>query len=192
MLELLPGDILLTSSPGWLGRMIRRAERAPGEDPSFASHAGLVVAGGPWGASLVSEAIGRGVVVRTLHPYAEAGTPVKIIRPRNIPARELDRLVGRAYYASDHGARYGFGQLLLHLGDSMLSWGRRGEVVFFRKAINSRTFTTCARHVADCYAALGYDFGVPVDLCTPDHIDDFATAHPELYGEVWPWGPLLA
>ncbi len=189
-LELIPGDILLTASRGWLGRAIRRAERGPGESASLASHAGLIVEGGAWPSALVSEAVGRGVCLRTLHPYAEDGTPVKILRPLNLTGRDMEKVCNRALAVSDHGARYGFGQLVLHGGDALLSGLRGREVVFFRRAIHARTFTTCARHVADCYRAAGFDFGVSADLCTPDHIDDYATAHPERYLEVWPWGQL--
>lgn len=187
---LVPGDILLTASPGWLGKTIRKAERGPGEEESFASHAGLIVRGGYVLEALVSEAVGRGVSVRTLHGYMAEGTPVRIVRPLNVSGRELDTIIDSALAVSDRGTRYGFGQLVLHLGDALLSRGRGREVVFFRKAIDSKKFTTCARHVAQSYRAAGFDFGVPADLCTPDHIDDYATAHPERYLEVWPWSPL--
>jgi hypothetical protein len=183
-------DVVLTSSPKMLGRLIRRAERSPGEDVSHASHAGLIIQGGPWRTALISEAVGRGVCVRTLHPYAADGTPIKILRPLGLTHAQLDAITTTALAASDEGRRYGFGQLVLHGMDALLTRVRGREVVLFRKGINAKRFTTCARHVAQSFRAAGLDFGADVDLVTPDHVDDWAADHPDKYATVWDWAPL--
>lgn len=180
--KLQAGDIFLTTNPSsFFSRAILFFSRSPGEEPTNASHVGLVVRGFPGDARIV-EAVGR-VRVGFLSRYADKKTRVAIYRPRNISFADLDAIVRSAL--EDVGRGYGWLKLLPHVGDWLLG----GRYVFRRLARLDR-FPICSFHVASKFQKIGKDFGVPVGAATPDDIDDFCRSHPDKYEMIRDFAPL--
>jgi hypothetical protein len=180
---LLAADIILTRSNTFLGRVIRLAERRPG-DPAKYNHVGIVARSGLlrpearefWSGAAMVEALWHvrfGEVWDFYGPPAGPNRPiVAVYRPTNVPSNDRSAI---AAAAEEHvGQRYGWWKLAAPLGDSMLSAVTPfRDVRLFRRLLFADSRPICSYLVAKAYASRGYDFGVPAGTATPDDVHDY-------------------
>ena len=156
-----PGDIVMTRSPGLLGKLIRFFTRSVGERRTKVSHVGVMV-----NETEIVEARRR--VVR--HPLKEtyAGTPtaVAIVRGRDLSAPQRRQVAEKA--DSYVGRSYGYAMIVAHALDYFLL----GAYVF-RRLIRTDKYPICNWVVAYSYHAIGRDFGVEPWQTDPDTIWDY-------------------
>jgi hypothetical protein len=170
MLEL--GDIAFFKGQSWLSGAIRKFSRTKGEGPTLANHVGLIVVEGTDRTALVVEALSK-VKLQHLWP-AHEHDELAVIRPLNVSEakRKMMGLQALRYV----NRRYGYLKIVLHAMDRLL-----GGRYFFRRLGRIRKYPICSYLVADAYAAIGLDFGVPVGQAQPDDIWDFAMSNPDKY-----------
>lgn len=171
-----PGDVLFSRSRGFLGWAIRLFTRRWGESRTKVNHVGVFVTN-----TRLVEALGKGVKEHTW-PQVLANRQwqeVAVFRPRNLQPVELNRIARRA--RSHVGKPYGYLKIVAQALDGLLF----GAYVFRRMARLKR-YPICSWLVADAYAAVGKDFGVPTYQASPDDIWDFVVAHPDVYECVQP------
>jgi hypothetical protein len=170
-----PCDILFARSHGWLGRSILRFTRSPREAPSIATHTGIFTMGG----DLLSAMLVEAQVHCNRHPLGEAypegcDTEICIFRPINLAQFQIQLIVDKA--ASYVGDNYGYGKLLLCLGDWCL-----GGANVFRRLGRIDSVPICSFLVARSFKAAALDFGIADYAATPDDIWDFVTTHKDKY-----------
>lgn len=198
-MRLLSADVVLTRSGTWLGRVIRFAERRPG-DPVRYNHVGVVTLPGYVG----QHAEGFGDVDRTESEMTEAlwhvrtgpvwdfyGPPagpkrseIAVYRPITLDESERAWVAWAAKKLT--GRRYGWWKLLTHLGDSAISAVTPGvDVRLFRRLnfVDSRPI--CSYLVAKAFEFVGKDFGVKAGSASPDDIEDFCRSRPDKYSLVF-------
>lgn len=178
-----PGDVMLTRSRGLVGWAIATFTRHIGESRTNATHAGVVVAGGPIEEAVIVEALSK--VKR--HPlwdrYGDGSMEVAVFRPLNLTEEQIAKVVAKA--ESYVGRRYGHLKILAHWAD----WLLQGAYVFRRLTHDDR-YPICSWVVAHAFGTAGRHFGVEPGAATPDDIWDFVTEHPDVYREVFPLGRL--
>jgi len=183
--ELLPGDVFLSRSTSLLGRLIRACTRSFGEERSKVNHVGIVVEAGGVRDARVVEALIR---VRKHRLWAQYGPPktdhVAVYRAKNVAAEEMAVIVAEA--EEQVGKRYGFGKVIAHF----LDWLLTGAYVF-RRLTQNGDYPICSWLVAHAYAKAGYDFGQPPGAADPDHIWDFVAGKPQYYACIVELGPLI-
>ncbi len=104
--QLMPGDVLLYRSTGWISDAIRFIDR------SEVSHAALFLGRFEEKGRTVGEAIREGVVRRELPKSVEHVEWVESRRLKEPPA-SLDPVLQRAAFYLNHGDRYAFEQIVL-------------------------------------------------------------------------------
>jgi hypothetical protein len=174
---LLPGDVVLTRSGGFVGWAIRLFTRRIGESRTKASHTGVIVESGTLQAAIIVEALST--VKR--HPlwdrYARGNHEVAVFRPLNLADAEIAKVVAKA--ETYVGRSYGYVKIFAH----WLDWLLQGAYVF-RRLTNQDRYPICSWVVAHAFAAAGKDFGVAAGCATPDDIWDFVTGNPDKYSEI--------
>lgn len=156
------GDIILTRSDTWISKLIRRYGRE-GDELCQVSHAGIFVC-----KMHVMEALwGRGVTTSKF-PEDFQGCTYFVFSPKNVSDLDRERLSRRAMEFSSRG--YGYVKIIGQLLDYLFKtdW-------FTSKLLVWDRYPYCSFIVAECYRAIGKDFGVPSKSTTPDDIWDFAT-----------------
>ncbi|HTZ38604.1 MAG TPA: hypothetical protein VMB77_00485 [Syntrophales bacterium] len=104
--QLMPGDILLYRSAGWISNAIRLIDR------SAVSHAGLFLGRCGGKGRVVGEAIREGLIRRELAKSVEHAEGVESRRLKKLPV-SLDPVLQRAEYYLESGERYAYEQILL-------------------------------------------------------------------------------
>lgn len=162
------GDIFFTRSPSLLGRLIRWASCAPGEEETWANHTGLFVQSGPFRSADVVEALWR-VRRGPLGP----GPEVEVYRYRTLTRQEAQRIV--EYAKRQVGSRYGWWKLLFHLADRAFFKGDKKVSSLLR--LERRPI--CSFLVAMAYSKAGIHFdGFRPEAADPDEMHDFVKANP--------------
>lgn len=115
--------------------------------------------------------------------YEDANTHVAIFRPKNVGIG--DRLLIADKALQYVGRKYGYFKIVAHFLDFLL-----GGRYFFRRITRMEKYPICSWVVADAYAAVGLDFGVPVGMAQPDDIWDFCVTNPDKYETIHYLGPL--
>lgn len=172
-----PGDVVLVRSASGLGRIIRWAQRGPGERPSWANHVGLITGTGDRRTALITEALWR-VRESSLDRKADA---IQVWRHRDWHPAHRQAAAGAM--RSFIGLRYGWWKLPVHLADALLARlrglaGGRGEIPLVRRLLFVDSRPICSQVVGRAVlAAAGLKFnGLPPRQVTPDDIHDHLTA----------------
>lgn len=164
----LSGDVFFSRSDTALGKLIRWAQRAPGEEKSWANHTGLFVETGGFEQAAVVEALGR---VR-LGPL-EGPIEVEVWRHSGLDADTRHRIT--TYAERQVGNKYGWWKLLFHLGDRLLFKGEKKVSSLLR--LEKRPI--CSFLVAMAYSKAGIHFnGFRPEAADPDEMHDFVKASP--------------
>jgi hypothetical protein len=169
-MDLLPADLIFVRSRSLVGRIIRWAERSPGEAPSWANHvAGIGV---------------NGQVIEALfqvkqHPFKMvlSDCEYEIWRKTgNISDFERERI---AHFAGLYlGERYGWWKLGAHLADAILGRVAGREVRLIRRVLCIDSRPICSWVWAHSYyATLRYEFGVAPNVADPDQMHDWVREH---------------
>jgi len=159
-----PGDVFVSRSPSWLGRLIRWFTRSPGEPPTRVTHCGIVSGHGRVDQVKVIEAARQGVVERSLLD-GHLGEWVAVYRPVGLDA-EL-RLVPALRALSKVGAKYPVWRLVAHLLDWLLL-----DAYLFRRVARSGRVMECSHLVAWAFERIYTFSNVPSWAVNPDDIDD--------------------
>ena len=180
-----PGDVFLTRGKGFKRRTIRFFTRGFGKKRTKVHHVGLVVEGGDLTTAIIVEAVSR---VKRHRFWSAYGPPKKdsvaIYRATNLSQDEIDTIVRRA--ESHVGKRFGYPMIVAHF----LDWLLLGAYVF-RRIVPGGKYPICSWVVADAFGEVGKNFGVEVDMATPDDIWDFvADRSPSQYEQIHPLAPL--
>ena len=159
------GDVVLTQrKKGFIGRLIRRFSRTPGEEKTNAEHVAIAV-----NESRLVEATFKGVVTSHIGKYDTKKYKIRVARARIEYVKRL-ALKRKAYSYSVKS--YGFFKIGLHAMDWFASGVAGKEVFFFRKMAKNNKYPICSWLVAWCYDSIGMDFGKPKEYVQPDDIDD--------------------
>lgn len=178
MVQLLPGDIVLTRSRSLLGWAIRYFEQRPG-DPAWANHVGMIVTAGDEHTAELVEAlwkVRRGPLWQLYGPPAGADDK----RPEIAVYRLCEPLPDHRQAAAAHaetfvGRQYGAWKLIAHAADWWLTRKLGTEVFGFRRLLRMDRYPICSYLVADAWAQGGVSFEVPPGSADPDHIHDYVT-----------------
>jgi len=170
-LLLLPGDIVLTRGPGFVGKAIRFFTRHFGESRTKVNHTGIIVQGGPLREAVIVEASLRVVRHGLFAEYGAKNHEIAVYRPTRLTPLQIQRIVATAN--GYIGRTYGFGKIALHA----LDWVLQGAYVF-RRLGQMDEYPICSWLVAHSYATAGVYFGVDPGAATPDDIWDYVTGRP--------------
>jgi hypothetical protein len=176
MVQLLPGDIVLTRSKSLIGSAIRYFEARPG-DPAWANHVGIIVTAGTDFTAVLVEAlwkVRRGPLWDLYGP--PAGPADK--RPEIQVYRLCEPLPDHRQAAAAHaetfvGRRYGVHKIAAHAADWWLTRKLGAEVFAFRRLLRMDRYPICSYLVADAWAQGGVSFEVPPGSADPDHVHDY-------------------
>lgn len=200
MKKLEPATIMLASAPagkeGIVTRLIQRRTQIPGESKTEFSHAGLIARGGPFTLATVIEQTYPRLREVSLHTsYRKA--KLRFYKLKNLSPEDQQKIV--IAMRQRIGEKYGVLKLVAFYLDYWLSvaWSairrKNIEVRFFTR-LNLTNRFVCSQVVAQVYK--GYvDFSPknPANTflrrftkrnglgVTPDDIDDYCKAHPELF-----------
>jgi hypothetical protein len=183
--QLKAGDVFLTRGTGWVSRLVRVFTQTIGEKRTRVNHVGLIVEDGDLRTAVGVEAI-RFVTERTL--WSGYGPPctdsVAVYRATNLTPAEVEVIAARA--KSMVGRKYGFVAVAAHL----LDWFLLG-MYWFRRLVPNGRYPICSWVVADAFAKVGKNFGVPPGAAQPDDIWDFVNSRRhDHYVQVFPLGRL--
>lgn len=182
-MQLREGDILCTHGTSFISRAIRWFSRTGGESRTMCNHVAIVVNDGTEQDAMIVEALSK-VKYHSVKRYTDdQKTFVAVYRPTNVSEEDLFTIANKAY--SYVGASYGYIKIVAHF----LDWCLGGRY-FFRRFARMEKYPICSWVVADAYAAVGLDFGVPVGQAQPDDIWDYCVTHPERYEVIHPLSPL--
>ena len=163
------GDIILTRrKKSLLGRLIRRFQTKPNDTTkTIFEHVGIMVNG----IQLV-EALHR-VEVSALHD----AYPLKKYDYLIARINKIDKVTGKLLAAEGMkfvGKSYGYGKIITHYLDYLVSRAKGKDVFFFRKLARSKRYPICSWLVAFVYdEILDIKFNkVPKTFCQPDDIAD--------------------
>jgi hypothetical protein len=173
-----PSDIILVHGANALGSAIRIAERGPGEPPAYANHVA-----GFTSATDVTEALWS--VQTTPYESWHVTTPIFQIWRCNAITDEQRSIV--ANVAQGYvGRSYGWWKLLLHLGDSALSWYAGREIYAFRRCMADGRYPICSWVWAYAYEALAPNFfGIAPSEAQPDDIGDWLNSHQDVWAKIY-------
>jgi hypothetical protein len=173
-----PLDIFFTRNPTFLSRVIRWAEREPGEAKSEASHVGAIVSNGPLKKVYCIEALKKVRYHSLWSRYRGRGT-MTVYRPKNIEPDDVEEILwGLRRHVGDS---YGYLKIGLHFLRKLT-----GNRNWLKLSVLDR-YPICSYLVATEFEAQGYDFGVKGRLATPDDMLDFCQANPDKWQCVRPW-----
>ena len=155
--RLLPGDLVSVKTDGsWMSGATRWFEQRRGEDPSWASHSGIIDTVASGHETLV-EALWK-VTQRPLSAYA-GHSRVVVMRH---PVLEMSARFNIRDAAIRHlGQSYGWWKLFLHAAG-------------LKSAIHSENRPICSQLAALAYQSAGVRFGLDADEAQPDDLLDFA------------------
>lgn len=184
MTYLKPGDIILTRGEGWLDEAVRRFSAVGKEKEAFVNHVGIVVRGGqdfPFEKGQHEAIIVEALSHVKRHPlrdqYGDGKTQIAIFRPKLINKYKISKIVKKANeYVGDS---YGYIKIVAHLLDYFL-----GGAYFFRRLANMDKYPICSWLVAEAYASIGHNFGVPAGAASPDDIYDYCRKYKEEFEEI--------
>ena len=179
MLQL--GDIALFQGQAWISKAIRVLTRTRGELETKANHVGIILVDGTERSAVVIEALNT-VQLNVLYPKHERDL-VAIARPINLCDKDRKFIGLNALKYLNR--RYGYLKIVLHFLDRII-----GGRYFFRRLGRIKRYPICSFLVADAFAAIGLDFGVPVGQAQPDDIWDFVKANPDKYKIIRDFRPL--
>jgi hypothetical protein len=188
-INLIPGDVFLTRGRTAWSRLIRRIQRHPKEEVSVINHAGGVATPGNLKTALAIESDIKVKKHSLYSEYAGTGESVIIARPR---ITDLQRNEIVKIWEKMVGDRYGWFELPMHGIDALLSRMARREVVWARKACNSKYSVLCSGLVAVAFDEIcGWRFcGKAPTVCQPDDIwddwFDLKRGHPDRWKIIMP------
>ena len=183
-----PGDIYFARGTGTLGKLIRWAEREPGEPESWANHVGGITTPGylvpPAGkiTALAKATESLWHIEENVwwdRHQNEQGYSVAVFRPRNYRGDiGVDNVVSN--WRSREGQRYGWWRMATFLGEKLT----RGTIPFSKLHV-SKTRVVCSNHILIGLSQDGIyvhlNGGGPSDPneIDPDEFLDYAIAKPE-------------
>ena len=176
------GDIVGTRGDGFLAKAILWATRTSNESPSLIQHVELIVNDAPLSAARIVGALHKVRYSRLDDAYGHKNTQIGIWRATNLTEPQKNAIVDEALKRV--GNRYPYWRLIFQLIDHRIF----GGAMVFRKMGMLKRWNLCSGLVSECYAAVGLNFGV--EKPSPDDIQDFIDAHPEIYQCVRPLAPL--
>jgi len=160
-MELLPGDIVLTRSKGFVGWLIRQFTRTTGEKRTKVNHCGVMVDG-----DHLVEALSKVFKNDLRQRYRGGRAQIAIYRWKGLTEEELQTVGAKAH--SYVGRGYGWTKILAHAMDRMF-----GGVYWFRRLARMDKYPICSWVVAYAYHTIGKGFGVEPNAADPDHIWDY-------------------
>lgn len=186
-LYVLPGDVIFCRGLGILGKLIRWAEKDPGEAPSWTNHVAVVTRAG-WMFPPVPGVHEAEVAEALWHvennPWysrhrKDIGYSVRVYRRKGLDAECPPRVVD--YVKKLVGANYGWWKLGAHLIDRLLFRGKK--ILSSLMFIDSRPI--CSYLVAHAYDKCGIQFGTEPEAADPDTMLDHVENSPfwEFVGE---------
>jgi hypothetical protein len=177
MIPLKSCDIILTSSPGILGSLIKYFQKENNESPSKVSHCGIMVDD-----TNIVEALAHVMKRSVKGGYgSKSSSSLSVFRPLNLSENEKQVILTKA--ASYVGRTYGYFKIAMH----SLDWATGGHYLF-RRIAGMDKYPICSWVVAHAYGAAGKDFGVAAGAAQPDDIWDFVTTNLDKYECVFPLG----
>jgi len=179
------GDIIFSHSETNLGRLIRWAEQAPGEPPSWTNHVGIVSKSGflvPPGmepTAMVVESLWKTIESDWGKTHAsEIGLQAQVWRSTTLTGDNMEKVIETA--KAFVGRSYGWWKLFGHLADRLLFKGNRHISRFLQ--IDSRPI--CSYTVAVSMEAGGVYFGDAPRVMDPDSELDWVESHPHEWVKV--------
>ena len=169
MIKPRPADLIFVRSATALGWAIRWFERAMGEPQSWTNHVA-----GIGKSDNVIEAQTRVIT----SPFEEwrVGKDYQIWRTTDLD--DEGRMVVADYAERQIGRRYGYGKLIPHLLDGLLSKVAGGSPYVFRRMLFGDKYPICSWVWAYAYHEKGLDFGSSPRKVSPDDQLDFVIEHP--------------
>lgn len=167
--EFLPGDLVLTASTGWVGRIIRWGTQEHGEPRTLFNHVGMVVDH----QGTIVEALTTVEMHNIAEHYGGRGDRVAIFRPVNISYPTREQMATQIVDAV--GQRYGYGKIALHVFDGILGKLPINLPPIFTRFAFVDSYPICSYLVARIYADYGLHFGINARFASPDDIGDFVT-----------------
>jgi len=169
----LPADLIFERSRSVLGKLIRWAERARGEEPAWPNHvAGFV------STASVCEALTR-VKVRPWSEFVSEADAAEVWRHVGLTPNQRIDIAQKAL--SYKGRKYGGLKLFAHLGDAFIGklFGRAPYL--FRRLCRLDRYPICSWLWAWSYARIigGEPFGVPSAQASPDNMHDHVRNSPD-------------
>lgn len=170
-----PCDLLIVSTPGIMGALIRFFTRRIGEGPSRCNHIAGVTQAGDYYHALAVEAVNSGIVRRPMQHLFGKGRTVEIWRPLNLTDKQAALI--QLYIQSQVGTKYGWGRVIAAAGDWFLM-----EQPVFRKLCKGAH--DCSTLWGSAFAEAGLTFGKDGGVVTPDDIRDFVKGNPQFYQRI--------
>lgn len=166
-MDLMPGDIVLTRSEGFVGRLIRTVTRTVGEKHTRATHCGIMV-----DERNVVEALSKVVKhdLRTVYGQG-SDTQVAVFRWRGLSQDEIDTVVAKV--EKYRGTKYSWPKIVAHALDRIF-----GGIYLFRLLTCMDRYPICSWVVAYSYYVIGKDFDVLPNKADPDNIWNYCTEMP--------------
>lgn len=175
-------DVLGFHGGAFISKAIRALTRTPGESKSWVNHVGFVYYPGPFYSACIQEAVTKvRRVSLSVYLEQEKRTEVRIYRP-TLSGVELFQILRSA--DTTVGRRYGYGKIVLHALDSLVSRIVRRDINLFRR-FSFSGHPICSWDLAHHWQAAGLSFGVAPAEATPDDIDDFCRSRPDLYDLIY-------
>jgi hypothetical protein len=168
-------DIFLTRALDELAPVVGECQRAPGEGPTYATHAGIIVTDGDETSSLIIEATPQGIVKRPISIYSSPGHDIVWIY-RHVGLSPDQRFQAVAAAQALVGTKYGWLRIAADFGDWLI-----GSKWFFRGMIPHDKELVCSSVDGIAYEAIDYSFlpGRPAEGIEPDDIWDWVQTHSE-------------
>jgi hypothetical protein len=163
------GDIVFTRGDKWYSKLIRWGTRHTGEESTWTNHTGV----GENRKSFV-EALWR--VVET--PWRSLDGEFEVWRNMNLTESQRRDISAKA---RDYlGRKYGWWKIGLQAVDGILGKVFCTDIMCARRLGCMDRYPICSWVVAFTYkSAIGYGFGVPPEVATPDEIRDWCVKRKE-------------
>lgn len=175
------GDIILSTSNGFVSRAIRFFTRGIKEPKTRASHAAIVGRG----SEFCYEAMPHGVE-RNRISDSYLGKTIAVYRPVATRKEIKDAAVSYARELWIAGTDYPYWRLAAWLGDWILGLGI-WDVRVFRRSFRSDIMPECSYLVAKAYTP---ELFRDPQYLSPDDLDDIMSTSPHMFRIVKPWGVL--
>lgn len=183
-LTLETASIIHVRGSGTISKGIRYFSRIPGEPVTESNHVGIML--GPPG--IFAETVWKGSRAGYANELLANRGEIRIGTPLNLTFDQKKEVVSSVWEQLSEARGYGYGKIVLQLGDNVASRIFRRNVVLFRRMAKLNRYPICSAFVARAYASVGLDFGIEYNMATPDDILDFQLTHPEYY-RLSPWIP---